>query len=65
MAKALVIDHEKCDGCRKCVSACAIKRTGTDDPVRSRIRIEGWMQEGVVGSAGGCWVCLSMCTFGA
>ena len=47
MAKALVIDHEKCDGCRKCVSACAIKHTGTDDPVRSRIRIEGWMQEGV------------------
>jgi Fe-S-cluster-containing hydrogenase component 2 len=47
MAKALVVDWEKCDGCRKCVTACALKHTGTDDPSRSKIRIEEWQPDNV------------------
>lgn len=47
MAKALVINHEKCDGCKKCESACSLKHAGPDGPSVSRIRIIGWEPEGV------------------
>jgi Fe-S-cluster-containing hydrogenase component 2 len=47
MAKALVVDWEKCDGCRKCMTACALRHTGTGDTSRSRIRIEEYKPDGV------------------
>jgi len=47
MAKALVVDWEKCDGCRKCVTACAVKHTGTEDASGSRIRIEEYQPDRV------------------
>ncbi len=40
MSKALVVDPERCDGCNKCVKACALKHGGTEGPERSRIKIE-------------------------
>jgi len=40
MSKALVVESERCDGCGRCVKACALKHAGTEDSERSRIRIE-------------------------
>ena len=47
MEKVLVIDAEKCDGCRKCETACSLQHTGTENPDRSRIRILTWEQIGL------------------
>jgi len=40
--KILVIDSEKCTGCRKCELVCSVYHTGTSDPQRSRIKILKW-----------------------
>jgi anaerobic carbon-monoxide dehydrogenase iron sulfur subunit len=40
--KILVIDTEKCTGCRKCELVCAVYHTGTTDPARSRIKVLKW-----------------------
>ena len=40
MSKALVVEAEKCNGCKLCVTACAQKHSGSDDPERSRIQID-------------------------
>lgn len=47
MEKVLVVDPEKCDGCRKCETACSVFHTGADDPARSRIRIISWENIGL------------------
>jgi len=46
MAKVLVIDYEKCTGCRICEQVCTAKHEGVVNPARSRIRIIKWEQEG-------------------
>jgi len=46
MAKVLVIDYEKCTGCRICEQVCTVKHEGVVNPARSRIRIIKWEQEG-------------------
>lgn len=40
--KELVIDHDRCTGCRKCEMVCSVFHTGTVDPSRSRIRVMKW-----------------------
>ena len=35
----LVINHEKCTGCRNCELACSVQHTGTFNPARSRIQV--------------------------
>lgn len=45
--KALMIDHEKCTGCRLCELVCAVKHDGISNPMRSRIRVMKWEQEGL------------------
>ncbi len=40
MSRVLVVDAERCDGCKECVKACSLKHGGTDDPERSRIKID-------------------------
>ena len=47
MAKALQINHEKCTGCRLCELVCAVGHDGISNPIRSRIRVMKWEQEGV------------------
>lgn len=47
MAKALVVDYEKCTGCRLCELVCSVKHTGSSNPARSRIRIAKWETEGI------------------
>ncbi|MFC2005097.1 4Fe-4S dicluster domain-containing protein [Chloroflexota bacterium] len=46
MAKVLVIDYEKCTGCRICEQVCTVKHEGVVNPARSRIKIIKWEQEG-------------------
>jgi Fe-S-cluster-containing hydrogenase component 2 len=47
MAKALYIDFEKCTGCRLCELVCAVKHYGISNPMRSRIKVMKWEQEGI------------------
>jgi carbon-monoxide dehydrogenase iron sulfur subunit len=46
MSKVLVIDYEKCTGCRLCELVCSVKHEGVSNPSRSRIKIVKWEQEG-------------------
>jgi Fe-S-cluster-containing hydrogenase component 2 len=46
MAKALYIDYQKCTGCRLCELVCAVSHDGISNPVRSRIRVMKWEEEG-------------------
>jgi carbon-monoxide dehydrogenase iron sulfur subunit len=46
MAKVLVIDYEKCTGCRICEQVCSVKHEGVSNPARSRIKIIKWEDEG-------------------
>ncbi|MBN2239042.1 MAG: 4Fe-4S dicluster domain-containing protein [Dehalococcoidales bacterium] len=39
MAKVLILDYEKCNGCNECEKACALFHEGVDNPARSRIRV--------------------------
>ncbi len=45
--KVLLIDHEKCTGCRLCELVCAVKHDGVSNPARSRIRVMKWEMEGL------------------
>jgi len=40
--KVLVIDQEKCTGCRQCELVCSVFHTGTSNPSRSRINVIKW-----------------------
>jgi len=40
--KVLLIEPEKCTGCRKCEIVCSAFHTNTVDPSRSRIKIMKW-----------------------
>jgi len=46
MAKVLMIDYEKCTGCRLCEMVCSVKHEGVSNPARSRIKIVKWEWEG-------------------
>jgi Fe-S-cluster-containing hydrogenase component 2 len=47
MGKALMIDYEKCTGCRLCELVCAVKHDGISNPARSRIKVMKWESEGL------------------
>ena len=47
MAKVLMIDYEKCTGCRLCELVCSVKHEGVSNPSRSRIKIVKWEWEGL------------------
>jgi carbon-monoxide dehydrogenase iron sulfur subunit len=40
--KVLVVDPEKCTGCRKCEMICSVFHYGASDPGRSLIRVIKW-----------------------
>ena len=46
MAKVLIVDPEKCNGCRKCEMVCSVKHQGISNPALSRIRVIQWEKEG-------------------
>jgi carbon-monoxide dehydrogenase iron sulfur subunit len=45
--KVLVIDHEKCTGCRICELVCSVFHTGASNPSRSRIKVVKWESVGI------------------
>jgi Fe-S-cluster-containing hydrogenase component 2 len=48
MEKVLMIDPDKCTGCRMCEQVCSVSHEGTVNPYRSRIRVLKWEMEGGV-----------------
>jgi len=48
MHKMLFIDPDRCTGCRICVMACSLSKTNTFNPIRSRISIAKWEEEGIM-----------------
>jgi len=40
MPKAIVVDYEKCVGCRTCMQACSLKNEGVVNPTLSRVKPE-------------------------
>jgi Fe-S-cluster-containing hydrogenase component 2 len=47
VAKVLIIEYQKCNGCNDCETACAMHFTGKDDPLQSRIRVIKTEEKGV------------------
>jgi len=45
--KALMINYEKCTGCRLCELVCSVMHDGVSNPSRARIRIVKWEAEGL------------------
>ena len=45
--KVLVVDQEKCTGCRQCELVCSVYHTGASNPSRSRVRVVKWEHVGL------------------
>ena len=45
--KVLSVDYERCTGCRLCELVCAVRHDGISNPVRSRIKVIKWEDQGV------------------
>lgn len=45
--KMLIVDAQKCSGCRSCESYCALKHEGLCSPAKGRVHVVKWEQEGV------------------
>ncbi len=48
MSKMLVVNYEKCTGCRLCELVCSVKHEGVSNPSRARIHITKWEMEGIM-----------------
>jgi len=46
MAKMIIVDQERCTGCRLCELVCAVSHTGVSNPARSRINVIKWESAG-------------------
>jgi Fe-S-cluster-containing hydrogenase component 2 len=46
MARRLEVNPERCDGCRKCETACSVRYRGMGNPVLSSIRVIQWEDRG-------------------
>jgi carbon-monoxide dehydrogenase iron sulfur subunit len=47
MEKMLMIDYQKCTGCRLCELVCSVMHDGVSNPARSRIKVMKWESEGL------------------
>jgi carbon-monoxide dehydrogenase iron sulfur subunit len=47
MNKVLVVDYEKCTGCRNCEMACSVFHVRACNPAKSAVRIVKWETEGL------------------
>ena len=45
--KTLIIDPNKCVGCRSCESYCALKHERLCSPAKGRVHVVKWEQEGI------------------
>jgi len=48
MQKMLVVNYEKCTGCRLCELVCSVKHEAVSNPSRARINITKWEMEGIM-----------------
>ncbi len=48
MQKMMVVNYEKCTGCRLCELVCSVKHEGVSNPSRARIHITKWEMEGIM-----------------
>lgn len=46
MQKVILVDQDKCTGCRLCEMVCSVKHEGVSNPSRARIGIIKWFMEG-------------------
>ena len=46
MARIMVVDQERCTGCRLCEMVCSVRKEGMSDPARARIHVIKWEMEG-------------------
>lgn len=46
MEKVILVDQDKCTGCRLCEMVCSVKHEGVSNPSRARIHIVKWFMEG-------------------
>jgi len=46
MTKVLIVDNEKCTGCRLCEMVCSLNKEGSVNPAHSRIHTVKWEMEG-------------------
>jgi len=46
MQRIMIVDHERCTGCRLCEMVCSVQKEGASDPARARIHIIKWEMEG-------------------
>ncbi len=47
MNKILVVDYEKCTGCRNCEMACSLSHVQENNPAKSAVRIVKWERKGL------------------
>lgn len=45
--KVLVVDQQKCTGCRLCELVCSVHHTGSSNPSRARIKVVKWEHVGI------------------
>jgi len=45
--KTLIIDAEKCSGCRACETYCSLKHEQVCNPAKGRVHVVKWEQEGI------------------
>ena len=45
--KTLIIDAEKCSGCRACETYCSLKHEQICNPAKERVHVVKWEQEGI------------------
>jgi carbon-monoxide dehydrogenase iron sulfur subunit len=46
LGKVLLLDYEKCTGCRTCELVCSVQHEGAANPSKSRIKVVKWEWEG-------------------
>jgi len=46
MQKVILVEHDKCTGCRLCEMVCSVKHEGVSNPSRARINVIKWFMEG-------------------
>ena len=43
----IIIDVDKCTGCRLCEAICSVNKEGESNPLKSRIQVEEYIMEGM------------------
>lgn len=46
MEKVILVEQDKCTGCRLCEMVCSVKHEGVSNPSRARIHLVRWFMEG-------------------